>query len=229
MTKVIAHRGASARFAENTVEAFQGAVALGADGVELDVRRTADGAGVVHHDAHLADGRAILSLALAEVPSEVARLDDALAACGDLLVNVEIKNWPADTDFDETRRLVDWTLGAIDEWGGGERVVVSCFDLATIDKVRELDPSLVTAWLVAGSGGGGALIERAAERGHRGVHPLDAMVDAAFVAAAHDAGLFVNVWTVDDPDRIRQLADIGVDGVVTNVPDIARRALDGRG
>src|SRR5690606_3517686 len=62
VTKVIAHRGASHRHPENTLAAFRGAAELGSDGVELDVRRTADGRGVVHHDAELGDGRPILSL-----------------------------------------------------------------------------------------------------------------------------------------------------------------------
>jgi glycerophosphoryl diester phosphodiesterase len=227
VTNVIAHRGASARFPENSIEAFEGAVALGADGVELDVRRTSDGKGVVHHDAELADGRSILSLALEEVPVTVARLDDALDACGGLLVNVEIKNWRADTDFDPTRRLVDWTLDRIGAWGHGDRVVVSSFDLGTIDRVRHIDPTLRTAWLVVDRGDPVELIARAAGAGHDGIHPMDRMVDASLVDAAHRHGLFVNVWTVDDPERIRQLADVGVDGVVTNVPDVARSALDG--
>lgn len=226
MTNVIAHRGASARFPENTIAAFSGAIAMGADGVELDVRRTADTAGVVHHDADLADGRSILSLGEADVPATVARLADALAACGDLMVNVEIKNWRADTDFDESRALADWTVARIGEWGRGDRTVVSSFDLGTIDRVRQLDDSLATAWLVVDRGDPMQLIARAADAGHSGIHPVDRMVDAQLVDAAHDAGLFVNVWTVDDPVRIRELAALGVDGVVTNAPDVARAALE---
>ena len=229
MTKVIAHRGASARFPENSIAAFEGAVALGADGVELDVRRTSDGLGVVHHDADLADGRPILSLRADEVPPTVARLAAALVGCGDLDVNVEIKNWRDDADFDETRALADWTVAEIRAWGGRDRTVVSSFDLATIDRVRGLDPAVRTAWLVVDRGDPLALIGRAAERGHAGIHPVDRMVDEDFVAAAHTAGLFVNVWTVDEPDRIQALAALGVDGVVTNVPDVARLALDALG
>ena len=226
MTNVIAHRGASARFPENSIAAFRGAVALGADGVELDVRRTADGAGVVNHDAELSDGRPIVSLELSEVPTSVARLDDALDASGELLVNVEIKNWRADIDFDPDRALVDWTIERIGEWGHGDRVVVSSFDLGTIDRVRHLDPTLRTAWLVVDRGDPSELVARAAAAGHDGIHPMDRMVDAPLVEAAHRSGLFVNVWTVDDPLRIRRLAELGVDGVVTNVPDVARAALD---
>jgi glycerophosphoryl diester phosphodiesterase len=226
VTNVIAHRGASARFPENTIAAFEGAIALGADGVELDVRRTLDGLGVVHHDAELSDGRRIASLRADDVPPRVPRLAAALVGCGDLEVNVEIKNGRDDADFDETRALAEWTVAEIRSWGEGDRAIVSSFDLGTIDRVRGLDAELRTAWLVVDRGDPLALIGRAAERGHSGIHPVDRMVDEGFVAAAHAAGLFVNVWTVDELGRIRALAELGVDGVVTNVPDVARLALD---
>ena len=74
MTSVFAHRGASATQTENTVAAFAAAVAMGADGVELDVRRTADGALAVHHDAHLPDGRLLCEVATSALPSHVPSL-----------------------------------------------------------------------------------------------------------------------------------------------------------
>jgi glycerophosphoryl diester phosphodiesterase len=207
------------------LEAFRAAGPLGADGIELDVRRTADGAGVVLHDAHLSDGRAVVDLSADAVPSVVPSLAQALEACGDLVVNVEIKNWRDDIDFDDTRRLADWTVSQIEEWGGGEHVIVSSFDLGTIDRVRAIDPALSTAWLVVARGEPERLVALAAEHGHAGIHPVDGMVDPDLVETAHAAGLFVNVWTVDDPGRIRSLGEMGVDGVVTNVPDVAAAAL----
>ena len=57
------------------------------------------------------------------------------------------------------------------------------------------------------------------------VHPHHAFVNEDLVRIAHDAGLAVNTWTVDDPERIRWLADLGVDGIITNVPDVALAAL----
>jgi glycerophosphoryl diester phosphodiesterase len=207
------------------LEAFRAAGPLGADGIELDVRRTADGVGVVLHDAHLSDGRAVVDHSTDAVPSVVPSLAQALEACGGLVVNVEIKNWRDDVDFDDTRRLADWTVSQIEEWGGGERVIVSSFDLGTIDRVRAIDPALSTAWLVVARGEPERLVALAAEHGHAGIHPVDGMVDPDLVETAHAAGLFVNVWTVDDPGRIRSLGEMGVDGVVTNVPDVAAAAL----
>ena len=92
MTLVVAHRGASAAAAENTLPAFRLARELGADWVELDARRTADGVVVVHHDAHLPDGRILAELTADELPESVPNLAEALEECDGMGVNVEIKN-----------------------------------------------------------------------------------------------------------------------------------------
>ena len=92
--------------------------------------------------------------------------------------------------------------------------------------MRRVGSSSRTAFLIGGDRDPVPLLDRAAGGGHPGVHPHVAMVDERFVAEARARDLFVNVWTVDDPAEIRRLADLGVDGIVTNVPDVARAALD---
>ena len=127
--------------------------ALGADGVELDVRRTADGRLAVVHDAHLPDGRAVVETPRAELPDGIPELAAVLDACAGLaLVNVEIKNWPDDVDFDETLAFVDGVVDVLASRPAAERahLVVSCFHLPSVDRVRELAPDLVTGWLVIG-------------------------------------------------------------------------------
>lgn len=225
---VIGHRGASQAYPENTLAAFRGAIGQGADGVELDVRRTSDGALAVHHDDALADGRVIVELSRADLPVDVPVLADSLDVCASLaVVNIEIKNWPDDRDFDPTEQLaadVVALLEARDELDDG-RNLVSCFHLPTVDRVRELAPGLATAWLLGMVDDPARLIERAAAHGHVAVHPHHLFVNEDFVRRAHDAGLAVNTWTCDEPDRIRWLADLGVDAVVTNVPDVALAAV----
>lgn len=225
---VIGHRGASHAHPENTLAAFQGAIDQGADGVELDVRRTSDGALALCHDETLADGRVVLELAAADLPPEVPQLAHALDVCRPLaVVNIEIKNWPDDGDFDHTARLADDVVALLDARGELDdgRNLISCFHLPTIDRVHQLAPGLPTAWLLGLVEDGADLVDRAAAHGHVAVHPHHAFVDEALVQRAHDAGLAVNTWTCDEPDRIRWLADQGVDAVVTNVPDVALRAL----
>lgn len=225
MTLVIAHRGASAAFPENTVAAFAGASALGADGVELDVRRTADGALVVLHDEALPDGRPVHTLTRAAIGPGVPSLAEALDACGGMAVNVEIKNLPTEAAYDPAMAVVPEVVEELRRRGDPERWLVSCFDLATVDACHDLAPEIPTAFLVLDPKGAEA-IELAAAHGHRAIHPWVPFVDEAFVEHAHAAGLLVNTWTIDDPARIVELAAFGTDGVVTNAPDVARAALD---
>lgn len=223
---IIAHRGASAAHPENTVAAFAAAGPLGADAVELDARRTADGAVVVHHDDALADGRVIVTLDRAALPSEVPSLAEALDACGDLVVNIEIKNWPDDADFDPDERVAAEVVAECRRRGTVGRDLVSSFHLPTIDRVRADEPALATAYLHVHVDGPTALADAVAH-GHRALHPWYGWVTEELVAAAHAEGIAVNTWTVDDPEAIARLASLGVDGIVTNVPDVARRALGG--
>jgi glycerophosphoryl diester phosphodiesterase len=227
---VLGHRGASAAAPENTLAAFRLALAQGADGVELDVRRTADGALAVHHDPHLADGRAVADVTAADLPEGVCLLDAALDACGDVLVNVELKDLPGEPGHTAAHRLARAVVSALAGRSGGAPVLVSSFDLAAVDTVRALAPDLPTALLGTAAAGEAAarLVDAARRHGHGAVHPHHTAVDAELVARCRDAGLGCNTWTVDDPVRIGELAVLGVDAVVTNRPDVALRTL-GRG
>lgn len=232
---VIGHRGASAAHPENTLEAFAGAAALGADWVELDVHLTADGVAAVHHDADLPDGRALASLAAADLPASVPTLAAALAVCRahDLGVNVEIKSDPRRDDFDPTYRVVDVTLAVLADGRAGAdvpradgtaRYLVTSFDPGCLDAVRR-GSTLPTGQLAGHIGDVAALVQRTVDAGHTAINPWDPFVDAAFIALAHDAGLRVFPWTVDDPERMAALADLGVDGIITNVPDVLRAVV----
>jgi glycerophosphoryl diester phosphodiesterase len=225
---VIGHRGASVAAPENSLAAFAAAVAQGADGVELDVRRTADGTLAVRHDETLDDGRRLVELGRAELDGLVPELDAVLEVCRPLsVVNVEIKNWPDDGDFDPSIALADAVVALLAERGelADGRVIVSSFHLGTIDRVKDLAPGLATGWLWGLVDDVAVLLERAAERGHQAVHPYHAFVNEELVAGAHRLDLAVNAWTCNDPNRIRWLAELGVDAVITDTPDIALEVL----
>lgn len=185
MTALWGHRGAPLRARENTVESFRAAVAEGADGIELDVRCAPDGRLVVFHD-DLPD----------PLPAWVPGLGEALDACGEVLVNVELKE-----------PLAVEVLPFLE----GRDVLVSCFD---IDVLHPLVGVVPTAWLVMVASPGD--VDVCAGRGHVAYHPYHASVDAGLVQQAHEAGLAVNTWTVDDPARYAELVEMGVDAVVTN-------------
>ena len=214
---VIGHRGASGTLPENTPAAFIAADEMGADGVELDVRIAADGRGgtrlVVFHDPLPTEQEALDAL---------PGFDDVLDACGDrMLVNVEIKNSANDGGFDPTMAVVEPMLRAMQRrgrsWSG--RWLISSFSLPTIDHCRILDPAIPTALLVTEPSA--VAIAAAVDGGHPAIHPWVEMLDAERVDACHAAGLVVNTWTCNDAERLAALASFGVDGVCTDVPDIA--------
>lgn len=223
--RIVAHRGASATHPENTIEAFLAACDAGADGVELDVRRTADDVLVVHHDASLADGRLLRRTTAAELPTSVPTLAEALEACGDLWIDIEIKNLPSDPDYDAEQGVSLAVAAMVSAYGVNDRVLVSSFDMATLDRLRRVDPTIPTGWLVFSGSSPSQYVDRVAAHRHDAIHPHDLLVDPAFLRRARDAGLEVTVWTVDDPDRLRELAGWGVDGIITNDPAAARRHL----
>ncbi len=210
---VLAHRGANRVAPENTVPAMAAAVELGADGVELDVHRTADGVLVVRHDADTPDGP-LGDLTLADLHAgqpEVPELSAVLDVCRGRLVNVEVK--------DSDPRAADALVALLGSRSDGDDVLVSSFDVATVDRVRAVAPHLPTGFLSFGLPPDDALAV-AADHGHTAVHPdvwtLMQVDGPGFVLRAHDLGVRVNVWTVNDPEQLEQLRGAGVDAVITD-------------
>lgn len=226
MTRIVGHRGASATHPENTLAAFAAARDAGADGVELDVRRTADDVLVVHHDAALADGRVLRRTPAAELPEAVPTLAEALEACAGMWVDIEIKNLPSDPDYDAEHGISVSVAALVAAYGVNDRVLVSSFDMATLDRLKAVDPTIPAGWLVFTGSAPAQFVERVAAHGLDAIHPHDLLVDPGFLRVARAAGLEVNVWTVDDPARVVQLAGWGVDSIITNDPARARTALD---
>jgi len=227
---VIAHRGASADHRENTLEAFHGAREQGADWVELDVRRAADGALVVHHDPLYDDGRAVAQVASDDRPAHVPLLGDALDASAGMGVNVEIKNSPGDLGPGVERddliagavvELVAARLDAVPD----QPLLVTSFDEPTLVQVRVAERRFHTGLLTFDLHADPGAPERAAAAGDLAVHPWDPFVDEGFMVRCSALGLRVNTWTVDDPDRMARLVELGVHGIITNVPAVAREVL----
>jgi glycerophosphoryl diester phosphodiesterase len=225
---VLAHRGANRLEAENTVPAMAAALAHGADGVELDVHRSADGALVVHHDAVTPAGplAALTRDELRAAQPEIPTLEDVLDVCRGTLVNVEVK----DPDPRAVLALVA-LLEARGVAGPADDVLVSSFDLATVDLFRASAVHVPTGVLSFGLAPDDAL-HVAFEHGHTAVHPdvwtlLTVDVDA-FVVRAHDQGVQVNVWTVNDADQVEQLKAAGVDAVITDATELYSYGVRGR-
>ncbi len=226
----MAHRGASEVEQENTTVAFRRALEMGANAVELDVRRCATGELVVHHDAKLSDGRAIIATKITDLPDYVPTLNEALNACGSMWVNIEIKNDSAEPDFDPTEQIASDLVEFLKQRGSIEKWLISSFRRETVDEVRKIMPQLKTAWLVMTIDNAELEIvaKQMADQGHYAIHPWVTSLTEQVVAVFHKHGLKVNTWTCDNPSRMKELIDWQVDGICTNVPDIALQVVNSR-
>ena len=106
-----------------------------------------------------------------------------------------------------------------------ERCLISSFDMGAVNAARDLDPRMPTALITNDDLGPEVAIGRASAHSHGAINPYDGLVTPRWIAEAAAAELSVNVWTVDDPERMVELAEMGVDGIITNVPDVAVAAL----
>jgi len=237
---VYAHRGGAALAPENTLAAFDAGLAAGADGIELDVRLSRDGVAVVMHDPTLdrttdatgpVDGRTAAELAALDAGCRFER-DGAfpfmgrsigVPSLGNVLdrhrgtaLIVELKS--ADP------RLAKTVVEEIHAAGAISRVIVGSFQRGALEAVRSLDPAIRTGAdtedVRSGLDGVGARpifqVFQVPE-----VSAGTRVVTPEFIAKAHRAGVTVVVWTVNQMDDMRRLLDWGVDGLITDRPDIA--------
>ncbi|HVC69012.1 MAG TPA: glycerophosphodiester phosphodiesterase [Acidimicrobiales bacterium] len=228
---LLAHRGGSGPWRENTLEAFAAGLRLGADGVEFDVRRTSDGRLVVHHDAEVAGIGPIHRLRATELPDWIPGLDDALAACAGATVNVEIKNAPVEPGFDPDETAAVEVAAALAAVVGGREdtpahLIVSSFWPASLHVVHREAPTLPLGLLVHPAFDATEAAGQAATMGCTALHPFHAQATPALVEAVHDLGLSVAVWTVNDDADLAAVAAAGVDVVISDRVKESRQALD---
>ena len=223
----MAHRGASAVERENTTMAFRRAAQMGAHAVELDVRMCKSGELVVHHNAVLANSIALKDLSRSQLPAYIPTLDQALDACSGMWVNIEIKNDEREPDFDSSDMVAGMVVELLRQRSAAQRWLISSFRRQTVDFVHAQWPQLPTAWLTNQviESEVRALAESLKDSGHCALNPNVRNLSRRVVSLLHDYGLAVNTWTCDDPERIGELIDWGVDGICTNTPDVALRVL----
>lgn len=225
--ELIAHRGLPRRHRENTLPGFLAATAAGADGWELDVHATRDGVVVVHHDPMLpAVSGALAGVAIAaldwlqvaevvvgQAGERIPKLDAVLVAAGlRTAVYVEVK-----------ARGIDEAVLACLARHPGAGAAVHSFDHRVAHRIATAAPGIPVGVLTDSYLMDSVHALRAANA--RDYWPHRDVVDAALVEAIHAAGGRVVVWTVNDPQQARHLADLGVDALCTDVVDTLRAAL----
>lgn len=226
---VMGHRGAPHAAPENTPASFLAAWDAGATWVELDVRRSSDGIAVVHHDPETPDGVPVVArtahdLANLGVWALEAVLADLPRGLG---VDLEVKNLPGEPDFDaeeQTARLVAALLaGREDE----RRWMTSAFSPGTVTTLAEALPAIPAGQLHLSTMRPDAVAQYLAGSDVRVVCPQVGAdgLDADGIAAVHERGFAVLVWTVDDVAEAERLAAAGADAICTNRPGEVARAL----
>jgi glycerophosphoryl diester phosphodiesterase len=246
---IFAHRGGAKLAPENTLAAFDRGLEAGADGLELDVRLSRDGLPVVSHDATLdrttdasgpVSGMTARQLAAVDAGYRFSRdgsfpwrgrglgvpsLSEALARYPAIPLIVEMK-----VDSEEMARA---TIDAVRSAGAVDRVCLGSFGRRALEAARSYEPRLATG--AAGTETRLALYRSRIGWTVRGVpyqayqvperRGLTSIVSRRFIRAAHRAGVLVQVWIVDRPEDIRRLLDWGVDGIITDRPDVAVQTM----
>lgn len=238
-TKIWAHRGASAYAPENTLEAFSLAVSQQVDGVELDVQMTRDGKLAVIHDEsvdRLWDGsgyvkdftmKDLKSLCLQNAQPEyqsavIPELKEVLELLkpSRLTVNIELK-----TGIFRYKGIEEEVLKLVKKMEMESRVIYSSFYHPSLVKVKKLEPKAKTGLLY--SDGWINAPSYAKKLGADALHPaLYHLRSKKLFKDAKEKGLSLHVWTVNEESLINDLIEREVDAIITNVPDIARKAAD---
>jgi len=248
---VYAHRGGAALRPENTLAAFDHGLALGADGLEFDVHLSRDGVVVVHHDSVLertTNGRGpVAALSAAElgaldagytfVPDGADGFPYRGQGLGIPTFEAVVARYPGVPFIIELKsrqeELARRTVEVLQAGAAADRVAVASFYGSAVRKVRRLDPRIVTGaareeirWALYRSWIGWPLRETAYQEFHVPERSgRTAIVTPAFIRHAHRAGLPVKVWTVDEPSDLDRLLNWGVDGVISDRPDLAVAAV----
>ena len=228
---VIAHRGASGELPENTLPAYELALAQGSDMIEIDLHTTRDGAIVITHDEELeglGGSGEVADATLKEIRrldagggEAVPTLEEVLDAFGGRIpFNLELKRGSRAEYPGMEAAAVEEVVGR----GLLEETLFSSFFDPVLRELREISPEARIALLVSPKFPQGA-IERAQKIGAEALNPERTLVNRELVESAHGEGLAVYVFTVDDAEEMGWLLDLGVDGLFTNHPSRLRAIL----
>ncbi len=227
-TKIIAHRGASRHYRENTLEAFDRAIQCGCDAVELDVQVTSDNVLIVYHDDRLPNRNRMpieqatydeVLTQMARVGVHVPRLVDVLKLCkGRICCDIELKASA------EPAVVLNETMGVLDI----DDFQIKSFDSDQIKVIKDLNEQVTTALVVGLPSPKKAVrtrigelfpIKRLEQCRADQIHPHFKLLRLNFLKRMAKCGMPVWIWSIDDPDQlITYLDDPLVDGIITNEP-----------
>lgn len=232
-TQISAHRGASTEAPENTIPAIEKAIENGADYVEIDVRLTADGQVVLMHDAtttRTTNGSMVISNSTyAElqaldagawfseeyVGTKIPTLEEAIEACkGKIMMNIELKSSGTAGELEEK------VAELITDYHMEDQCIVTSFQQKSLLAIKAYNPDILTGYIF--SFGYSNKIDYEA----MDILSIDSnYLSKSIVTGAHEKGIIVHAWTVNDGREIRRMLAIGVDNIITDNPILAQRTL----
>jgi glycerophosphoryl diester phosphodiesterase len=215
----IGHRGARAYEPENTLTSFRKAIEIGVDAVELDVRKTKDNELVVIHDADVkrtTNGEGLVSeLTLAQIKSLSTERGEKIPTLQEALDFID-KKAKVLIELKETG-VEEGVLSAVHDRDLGKNVIVVSFLEEALKRVRELDANIETGLIYAKHKNP---IKAALEIKANYLVAFYRFTHTANVVKAHENGLRVIVWTINNPQEVKEFIKKGVDGVASDKPDI---------
>ncbi len=239
---VIAHRGASLQAPENTLRAFRLAADLRADAIEMDAKLSADKHVVIHHDLTLerttnGKGR-VSSLRLDELKrldagkkfdisyseERIPTLEEVIELVGDrLLFNIELTNYASPFD-----NLPEVVINIIRKYGIQSKVLISSFNPIALIRVRKIASDMMCGLLLKSSEPRWMrkLLRRVVT--YNAIHPSYDLIDNEFMQTSIASGELVNTWTVNDREKIVEMLELGVHGIITDDPGLVRDILTER-
>lgn len=232
--KIIAHRGYSAMYPENTMLSFRKAEEAGADGIEMDVHLSSDGECMVIHDEALRRTTGAPGVVSDYKRSELERLDAGYIKGGpscpvpsleelldwiaptSLMLNIELKTAPVCYPG-----LEEKVLSLVSRFSMEERVIYSSFNWLSVWRIKQLMPEARTG-LLLDSLPMKDIGAQMREIGVEAYHPGYRLLSDAAVRELKGAGREINVWTVDKDDEVLKCLEWGIDGLITNNPENSR-------
>lgn len=240
--KVISHRGANRRAPQNTLPAFEHSIKIGVDGFETDIHLTKDGVPVVCHNYTINEtstGKGeIRSMTLEELRAydfgsyfhekykgtKLPTLEEFLALCE--TADIEIMNIEIKPPLDGNMEIVKKTIDAVKAHGLFDRLLISSFDPNVLVECKKVDPECKTGYLycpkqkVFFTKMLFGYVKFAKEIKADYLHPHFSSVNKRYVRRLHENGIGINAWTVNDEKIAKYLLACGVDGLITDVPDV---------
>ena len=237
--RIFAHRGYSGKYPENTMLAFEGALKLSVNGIELDVHKTKDGKLAAIHDESI--DRTFLGTGLVKdydlrdlkklenrdekfrenIDSIIGTLEEVILLVSfkdDFVLNIELK-----TDVIHYNGIEEDVLEMLDSYDMIENTIISSFNHESLKICKKINKNIKTAVLY--SEPIEDIVNYAKELGVYAIHPDYKLVDKSLIKKCHENNILVNAYTVNEKEDIERLIEEGIDGIITDYPNIALEIL----